>query len=319
MFDIIINPAGASGSAKKKWKNEIEPVFQQSQVKYKVYYSSLEHDIPDIMKELTSQNEVRDIVIIGGDGSMNLAVNGIQNFKNTRIGLIPCGSGNDFALGLNISKDSKKCAEEIIQGKIKRIIDVGEVIYYDRYEEIQKEEVKEDGFVHHRFNISSGIGFDAHICQQAQVSKTKKVLNKIHLGKLVYLFTAIRIIASTKRVPARITIDGKSDYYPELLFTVGMNTKYEGGGFQFCPHAKEDDSKLDLCIGNHLSQFDFFRIFPYAYSGSHLKFQGVTEKRSQTIEIECDRPMWVHTDGEVTCKSKHIIMTILKDKLQMLN
>ncbi len=319
MFDIIINPAGASGSAKKKWINEIETVFHDANVEYKVYYSTLEHDIPDIIKELTSQDEERNIVIVGGDGSMNLAVNGIQNFEKTKLGLIPCGSGNDFALGLNISKDPKQCAQEIIQGKVKRTIDVGEVIYYDRYEELLKEEVSSDGYVHHLFNISSGIGFDAHICQQAQISRWKKILNKIHLGKLVYLVTAVRIIASTKRVGAKITIDGNTTSYPELLFTVGMNTKYEGGGFQFCPHAKEDDGKLDLCIGDHLSQFDFFRIFPYAYSGSHLKFNGVIEKRSHTIEIECERPMWVHTDGEVTCKSKHIQMRIYEHQLQMLN
>lgn len=319
MFDVIINPAGASGKTKKTWIKEIEPLFQEANVKYNVYYSSLEYDISDIIKDLTSTNEERNIVIIGGDGSMNLAVNGIQNFKKTRIGLIPCGSGNDFALGLGIKKDIKQCTKDILQGTVKRNIDVGEVIYFDRYEELCKEPKQVDGYVHRRFVISSGIGFDAHICQRAQISPMKKVLNKIHFGKLVYLFVAIKIIASSKRIPTKITINQTIYDYPELLFAVGMNTKYEGGGFQFCPHASESDHKLDLCIGNQLSQFDFFRIFPYAYSGSHLKFHGVSENQSSVIEIQSEQPMWVHTDGEVTCKSKHIKMSVLNETLQMLN
>lgn len=319
MFDVIINPAGASGKTKKKWIKEIEPLFQQASVKYNVYYSSLDYDISDIIKDLTFTNEERNIVIVGGDGSMNLAVNGIQDFKKTRIGLIPCGSGNDFALGLGISKDIKQCTKQILEGNIQRKIDVGEVIYFDRSEELCKEEKQSDGFVHRRFVISSGIGFDAHICQRAQISPMKKALNKIHLGKLVYLLIAIKIIASTKRIPTKITINQTTYDYPELLFAVGMNTKYEGGGFQFCPHACEIDHQLDLCIGNQLSQFDFFRIFPYAYSGSHLKFDGVYENRSSTIEIESEKPMWVHTDGEVTCQSKHIKMQILNESLKMLN
>ncbi len=319
MFDVIINPAGASGKTKKKWIKEIEPLFRQANVEYNVYYSSLDYDISDIIKDLTSTNEERNIVIVGGDGSMNLAVNGIQDFKKTRIGLIPCGSGNDFALGLGISKDIKQCTKQILEGNIQRSIDVGEVIYFDRSEELCKEEKQSDGFVHRRFVISSGIGFDAHICQRAQISPIKKALNKIHLGKLVYLLIAIKIITSTKRIPTKITINQTTYDYPELLFAVGMNTKYEGGGFQFCPHACETDHQLDLCIGNQLSQFDFFRIFPYAYSGSHLKFDGVYENRSSKIEIESENPMWVHTDGEVTCQSKHIKMQILNESLKMLN
>ena len=131
--------------------------------------------------------------------------------------------------------------------------------------------------------------------------------------------TAIRIIASTKRIPSTIVADGKEYAFPALLFSVCMNTKYEGGGFQFCPHAESDDGLLDVCVGNHLSQFDFFRIFPYAYSGKHLKFKGVTEMKAKEIEIKVEKPMWVHTDGEVNCQSTHIQIHLLKEKLQMLN
>lgn len=319
MFDIVINPAGASGKTNKLWKNKIQKIFDEANVEYKVYYSTLDHDIHEILHELTSTNTERSIVIIGGDGTMNLAVNGIENFEKTKIGLIPCGSGNDLAKGLNISKDVEQVTKQILKNEVFRKIDVGEVVYFDRSEEHRKETPTSDGYVHHRFNISSGIGFDAAICEQAQVSKTKDFLNKLHLGKLIYIVVAIKIIATTKRVPSFISVDGSKEEYSDLLFTVGMNTAYEGGGFKFCPHCKSDDHLLDLCIGNNLSQWDFFRIFPYAYSGSHLKFKGVTETRGKEIEIQCEKPMWVHTDGEVACKSKHIKLQLLNEQLQMLD
>lgn len=319
MFDVVINPAAASGRVKKVWLRTIEPIFQAANVDYNVHFSTLEYNIPEIMRDLTSTQEKRNIIVVGGDGTMNLAVNGIVDFENTRIGYIPCGSANDLAKGLHISKDLETCAKQILQGKVHRCMDVGEVVYLNQENILQKEETSEDGYVHHRFNISSGIGFDAHICEEAQISKAKKVLNKIYLGKLVYIMTAIRIIASTKRIPSTMIVDGKEYAFPALLFSVCMNTKYEGGGFQFCPHAESDDGLLDVCVGNHLSQFDFFRIFPYAYSGNHLKFKGVTEMKAREIEIKVEKPMWVHTDGEVNCQSTHIQIHLLKEKLQMLN
>lgn len=318
MPEIVINPAGASGRTLKVWK-KIEPMFQESGIPYQVHYSTLDHGITDIVKELTSTQTDRDIVIVGGDGTMNQAVNGIRDFQHTRIGFISCGSGNDLARGLKLSKDPEENVRTILKGNTFRTIDVGETVYLNRMHELVKERASSDGYVHRRFNISSGIGFDAAICQKAQIAPAKKTLNQIHLGKLIYLGVAIEIIATTKRTAAWITTDGHTEKYDQLLFTVAMNEPYEGGGFMFCPHADDHDSQLDLCIGNEISKFDFYRIFPYAYKGNHLKFKGVYEKRGHVIDIRTEEPKWVHTDGEVTCMSSHIRIDLLSEKMKMLN
>ena len=318
MPEIVVNPAGASGRTLKTWK-KIEPVFRNSGVPYQVHFSTLEHGVTDIVRELTSDHSDKDIVIIGGDGTMNQAVNGIQDFSHTRIGFISCGSGNDLARGLKLSKNPEENAEKILKGDTARTIDIGETVYFNRMNELTKERASADGYVHRRFNISSGIGFDAAICQKAQIAPAKKTLNKMHLGKLIYLGVAIEIIATTKRTGAWITVDGSTEKYDQLLFTVAMNEPYEGGGFKFCPHADDHDHLLDLCIGNEISKFDFYRIFPYAYKGNHLKFKGVYEKRGHSIEIKTEEPKWVHTDGEVTCMSSHIRISLLSEKMKMLN
>lgn len=318
MFEIVINPAGASGHTLKVWK-QIEPVFQHSGKPYRTHFSTLEYGITDIVKDLTASHSAIDIVIVGGDGSMNQAVNGIQDFTHTRIGFISCGSGNDLARGLHLSKNYVNNVETILQGKTVRTINVGETIYLNRMNELTREKVSSDGYVHRRFNISSGIGFDAAICQKAQVAPAKKTLNKLHLGKLIYLRVAIETIASTRQTTAWITTDGKTEKFDQLLFTVAMNEPYEGGGFKFCPYANDHDDILDFCTGNHISKLDFYRIFPYAYRGNHLKFKGVYANKARTIDIRTEEPKWVHTDGEVTCMSSHIRMHLLSEKMNMLN
>ena len=88
-FDIIVNPAGAGGKTAAFWK-QWEPSF--SGVEYEVHFSSKEHGIKEITQELTSQGRDVNLVIVGGDGSMNEAVNGIADFSHVRLGLLPCGS-----------------------------------------------------------------------------------------------------------------------------------------------------------------------------------------------------------------------------------
>ncbi|MBR4163566.1 MAG: YegS/Rv2252/BmrU family lipid kinase [Solobacterium sp.] len=314
MFEIIVNPAGASGKTLKTWKTA-EQIIRKYTKAYNVHYSSENYGIAQIVRDLTGRQKDTDIIVFGGDGSMNEAINGIQDFERTRIGFISCGSGNDLYRSLEIHESLEQRLQIILQKNTVRELDVGELTYYNCYDA--------DGMIvkatpyTRRFNISCGIGFDAAVCANA-ASDWKKVLNKLHLGQLIYIATAVNTIIQTKRVPARITSDGVTREFPKLLFAVVMNQPFEGGGFKFAPEAKGDDRKLDLCVADGLTQFDFFRMFPFAYSGNHIQFHGVYISRAEKTEIETDIPLWVHTDGEIEYMSDHISMKLLDQKLRML-
>lgn len=310
MYEIVINPYGATGGSLKMWER-IQPLFRECGHEYNVHFSSANESITDIVRKL-SVNPC-DLFIIGGDGTLNQAVNGIADFDNVRIAMISVGSGNDFARSQNYDKDPVEHVRKLLHSHIERKIDVGEVIYHNRFEET--ETTKKN---HRRFVISAGIGFDAAICHEAGISKYKKALNKLHMGKLIYIFTAIHIIATTKRVKGTIRVDKTKKTYDELLLSVIMNEPYEGGGFKFCPKAIDNDNTLDICIADHLSQFDFFRIFPYAYSGAHTKFKGITSATLNEAEIETEEPMWVHTDGETPCMSSHITVRLHTAKMRLI-
>ncbi|MBR3345511.1 MAG: hypothetical protein IKG37_00375 [Solobacterium sp.] len=319
-FDVLVNPGGAGGKTLAFWK-EIESCFNG--VDYEVHFSTLDHGISAITNELTSQSREVNLILVGGDGSMNEAVNGIADFSRVRLGLIPSGSANDLAKDIDIAGDTRQQISTILEGTTKRSIDVGEVILHNRSSVIDPLTLEEDPHTYQdetrlRFNVSAGIGWDAEICRCVQVSPLKKVLNRIHLGKLIYIAEAVRTVFAMNTFHCDVKADEKPLTYDRCVFCAVMNHKYEGGGFMFGPHARNDDGILDLCAVNDVTPFDFFRMFPKAYKGKQFESRFAFETRASSFRFKNDRPVWVHTDGEISCKSSDVTIHLQKEKLNLL-
>ena len=308
MFHIIVNPGSCSGRGLDNW-HKIEPRFKESGEAYKVYCSSIDKTIRDLAAEITSGTEdVIKLVVLGGDGSVNEAVNGIRDFKKTRLGFIPVGSGNDLSLSLGLP------------GEQDRIIDCElDPVSHEPIPGLQEPHKSGE---HWLFNISSGIGFDAAICQQAVISPFKRFLNRLSLGNLIYISVAIRLIMTSPMVPMRITLrgdDGSSRIRSRRgLLAVCMNQTYEGGGFMFCPGSSDQDRQVDLCMAGDINRLKFFQIFPRVYKGGHTGFKGIRTGRCRSMTIETGQPLWVHTDGEVNFKSSRITLGVYPEKLQLM-
>lgn len=319
MFHFIVNPAGASGRTGRIFR-KLEEEIRHTGAEYQVHYSTRVFGIEKICRDLTERYENPDLVIVGGDGTMNEAVNGISDISAVRVGYIPAGSGNDLGKSIGLPADRSALLHTILEGQTRRRMDVGQTEFFTVYDLIpgSPEAFRQGTPVIRRFNVSSGIGFDAHICQKAEASPLKKTLNRIYLGKLIYLSVAANVIMTEKKVPFEIITDSGTRQYPDCLFAVAMNQPYEGGGFRFCPQADDHDGKLSVCTADHVRQVDFFRIFPYAYSGNHLKFEGIEAFDTETMEIRTAVPLWVHTDGETACCSDHVRMSIMKQQLKLL-
>ncbi len=321
---VIVNPAGASGRTGKKFKKLI-PILKDSPHETEIHYSTREHGIGEICHEITSQDKDSElyIILMGGDGTLNEAINGMEHIERIHLGYLPAGSGNDLAKSLGLSsKNLDAQLKEILKLTDRRSMDIGEIIYGSTSEAIYGNDkigfTDEDNRIHRRFHDSTGLGFDAAICQAADASRYKTLLNKLYLGKLIYIFNAIKLIFSLK--PAHITVDcdGQTKVYDDCMLFVVMNNNYEGGGFKFCPEAKNNDGMLDTCIATPAKKMDFFRIFPTAYDGSHTKFSAIHMGRGQKIHVSSDSYEWVHTDGEVKCKSNDVTIRLLPEKLRLL-
>lgn len=378
MLHIIVNPYSSSGHGILKWE-KIRRLFEEAGAEFEVHIPSQKMTIESICEELTQEGteETVDLCVLGGDGTMNAVVNGIVDFSRTRVGFIQLGSGNDLALGLDMTGKTEELVRSIVRGETVRRCDVGEVLFYNRFDELdpfthqplqpydndttmqekERETAGKKPIACTRFNVSAGIGFDAAICQEANASNLKTILNKLHIGKLVYIGVACKQIFTCPKVKMRIRLidesrgtgekeagavqaaprvrNGKQELQGlkkeygkgsavttlgcrKALFAAFMNTRFEGGGFNFAPEADPGDGFLNLCAADGLARPAFFYIFPQAYNGSHLRFKGVLSGRSNAVDIRTDRPLWVHTDGEVTCRSSHIRLRVKKGALQML-
>lgn len=353
-YHIIVNPAGASGKTGKVWKR-IEPVFRESGQEYEVHYSSPGHGIADICRELeemylTGKQEKLVLVTIGGDGSVNEAMNGITDPSRILYGHIPAGSGNDIIRDMHLPKKAEDVARSILEGKVKRYFDVGELTYMDESDAAEgsaqsadssmtgKESIAagasvpqiERSWAAHigtgasrRFAISCGIGFDAGICEMSGRSRFKDVLNRLGLGKLIYLVSAFRLVQGQKSDAVTLTLDPGTEQesavcYDHVLLLACMNHQHEGGGFQFAPKAAYDDGILDLCIADPAHNSAFYKIFPFALFGAHYRFRCIHAHTAAAVDIRAALPMWVHTDGEVERKACHIRVRVLKEKLAVL-
>ncbi len=323
-FHFVVNPAGASGYTGERWK-EIEEILKERGISYRVHFSTKSKGIIAICEELTrdtsrEEDGVCRIVVVGGDGSLNEAVNGIRDFANTRVALIPAGSGNDLAADQELA-DDEILLSRILLGEETRTMDLGETICENPTELKGKPvyETDEEGNVHYLFHTSSGIGFDADVCEKVAYSRLKKVLNAIHLGKTIYILTALRQIFATHRFSMDLSLDyGRSISEERVLLMSVMNHRYEGGGLMLCPDADDQDGQLDLCWASLRFKSAFFWIFPSAYSGKHVKYKAVHIDRTTKLRIETQKPHWVHTDGEVGCKASTVRIRVFPEKLHLM-
>lgn len=306
IYHFILNPVSRSGKGRQLWNTVIEPYLQAAKVPYEAHFSRESGDITRLTREIASADcaEPHRIVILGGDGTMDEALQGIPDFSRVALGYIPIGSGNDFTRDMPISRDPLKALKQILEAEKTTAVDIGTTTY-------------EDG-TSHRFIVSSGIGFDAAVCEETNRSEMKGFLNKIGLGKLSYLGIALKQLFASKATSCQIRLDdGEPISIQKILFVAFMNHMYEGGGFKFAPNADYRDGLLDLCVVGDLSKALILVALPTAFFGKHYMFRGITAYRARKIEIHTSSPLWVHTDGEVARRSDRLTVTCQKQALQM--
>ncbi len=323
MYYCIVNPTARSGKGKEIW-NKLESKFKEKNINYRAAYTNGPGNATELAKKLTSndsylENEFVKIVVLGGDGTLNEVMNGIQNFTKVKLGYIPIGSSNDFARDLNYSKNIDDTLDNIIKGDIVRTLDLGKVTYNSMTKPISR--LHNDNISNIRyFDVSSGIGFDAAVCEEALFSGTKNFFNKIGLGKLTYGTIAIRQLLKATKIPCIIELeDGKTVHLDHFLLITAMIHHYEGGGFNFAPKADLTDGLFDLCVVGDIPKPKMFLALPFAYFGFHYMFKGVYHYKVRKVNIKTELPMWVHTDGEVSVKSDSITIECLRKRLMLMN
>lgn len=318
MYYILLNPVSQSGQSAKIWKS-LESVFIENKIPYKLLVSKKPGGLGEHVRNLTAKlpedESCINVILLGGDGSLNEALQGVSDFSRINFGYIPTGSSNDFARDLKLPKNPRRLLELILSNGAKnhvRRLDLGELIYVNQCNTSQTDDSR-------YFAVSAGIGFDAAVCEEAMNSPLKNVLNKLKLGKLTYLGVALKQLIQAESVSCDLTIDDAGPIrLNRFLFIAAMLHRYEGGGFKFCPDADASDGIIDLCVVGKIAKPVILVALPTAFLGKHYMFPQITPYTARRIEIKTSVPLWVHTDGEVHTKSDHIIITCRKQTIRFL-
>lgn len=223
------------------------------------------------------------VVAAGGDGTVHEVVNGLYEARtagyDVSLGVIPIGSGNDFAFANGLLTNVATAVPRIFTGK-KRLVDLARV-------EDDKGRVKV-------FDNNFGLGFDAVV-----VIETEKVTWA--RGFLMYLIAVFRAIAFYYERPhVQLTFDGEAVNQDILFLALGLGPR-GGGGFLLVPDAKNDDNLIDSCTVNPVGRATMLRLMPKTFNGSHVTSRHVTMRKSQHITIRSNLPMPIHIDGEMFC------------------
>lgn len=311
MLYVICNPASKSGQGRKLWK-KAKLIFKNEKTEFRIYKTSLNRNASSIARAILEKDCSDDIqlMVLGGDGTINEALQGFSDADFDRVTLtyIPTGSSNDLARDNEYDDNMITNLCHLLYSKEYKYMDLGVVTY-------NKEETL--GYNKRYFAVSTGMGYDASVCHEVNGSKLKNVFNRIGLGKLVYLFIALKQLFETPKNSIEITIDDKETVKLNKCYFVSvLNHKYQGGGMMFCPDADASDGILDVCYAAGISKLGVLTTLPSCYKGKHVGKKGIGIDTARKVHIVSENPLYVHTDGEVKTMATDITVSILPSKLK---
>ena len=278
---VILNPAAGRG-----YGAQVAPELCQWLQAEGVDFDIVRTEGPWHAAELAKQaaeDGFETIVGAGGDGTANEVINGLmkasQNGAQRKMGVIPAGSGRDFASGLGLPLDLREACRRITCQQLKRI-DLGRVT-------VPGQEPRYFGNV-------VGVGFDGAVLIETLKMK--------HLrGLPLYLLAVLRTIFLNFDSPMMtIEYDNQKIKLPATMVSVA-NGPREGGGFIIAPNAEPDDGHFDLCIAREVSRLTMLRLLPQFLRGTHTDLDPVTMARAKTVTISSPDGLVAHVDGEVLC------------------
>ncbi|MFB6320284.1 diacylglycerol/lipid kinase family protein [Saccharicrinis sp. FJH54] len=294
---VILNPhAGARRGEKDKEK--ILNLLKRYNFDFEYAESNYRGHTIELTRNAVSSGQ-KQFIIIGGDGSLNEALNGIMSVKkegvnDVCIAMIPVGTGNDWIRTFDIPNDYKKSVEVIRQANLVHQ-DVGMVTWGS------------NGTTEKRFFANmAGFGFDAVVAD-----KVNSMKDKGWSGKWLYLWSLAFSYLKYKTCMMRFEVDGQR--FNETIFTVSIGIgKFNGGGMMQAPDAVPDNGEFTMTMIRKIGIWGILKNLRGLYNGSFLKDPHVltTSGREVRIESRCLIPGEV--DGEQLGKSNFSIALIPK-------
>jgi diacylglycerol kinase (ATP) len=217
------------------------------------------------------------VVAAGGDGTLNEVVNGIgENLGDARVGLIPLGTGNDFARTIGVPDDLEAAIDLIVIGET-RDVDLVRVT---------SDEVR------YFVNVSAG-GFSG-LVDEKLTPEMKKTW-----GPLAYLRGAAAALPELRAYRTTLALDNSESLTLDLYNVVVANGRYVAGGTLIAPEASIDDGLLDIVLIPKRSAPELALLAAQVALGTHLTSEAIVFRRAAQVTVNSKPGMWFNVDGEL--------------------
>ena len=287
MFHIIVNPQGGKGKSLKALA-KVEQILKSKNVEYSVHKTEYAGHATEITRELSKTPDTK-IIMMGGDGSFNEILNGIDNFDNVTLGIVPCGSGNDFVKKSGHPMDIAKAMDIILNGKEE----------YCDYIQLDDRRC---------LNVLGG-GMDVDVLLNYATRKHSP-------AKVRYYMSLFHVLAHARFHHLRLTVDD-GEPMERSVFMIGVgNGGIIGGGIPICPAADPYDGELSIVVVNEMKKSKILVELPGFLSAKHVKkpYTEVFSGKKLRLEVLDDSKFEV--DGEIF-DGTDVHAELIHDKLRI--
>jgi len=279
-FFIVINPSSGNTNFKKSWET-ITHFLKLKKINFSYSFTEYrKHEV--ILVDKAIKQGYRNIISVGGDGTLHHVVNGImkQRYIKTskiKLGVIPLGTGNDWIKTYGNPLSIKKSINIIISNKT-IYQDIGYINMLDNKIEY--------------FNNLAGIGYDGYIVNK--LTSLKKI------GSIAFLISGLYGLFFYKKKKYQIKINNISLNKKCLMILVGL-CKYSGGGLRVTKNPNPLDGLLDITLVKNFSFFELLFNIPKLYNGKIVNHKKVSTFKTKKIIVKniSNNNSFIEADGEI--------------------
>lgn len=295
-YVFIANPNAGAKNGFEKYRDRITSTCEKMGVPYKFMLTRSGSDLTDFARSEGETGDDVRIIVMGGDGGICGAANGIIGMRNVEFGIIPCGSGNDYVKTFGGAKGFEDIEHYLTAPS--RYVDAIDTGHFASV------------------NICS-MGIDAIICDRTnRMTRTKKLL-----GSGTYTLAVLISMLGKVYNTLKITIDDNEIYEGEYMFSLAASGKYYGGGYMGAPMADPSDGLLDFVMIKRVSKLKMASLLGDYKSGRYpesKKFDGLlTVRRGKKMKIESEKPAIVNIDGECL-KLSEVTFKVIPSALRLI-
>ena len=268
-YHIISNPAAGKTKSGKSLQI-VQDVFTESGAAFETHLTERAGDATEIARRLTENGET-EIIALGGDGMLHEVLNGLADPSACNFGLIPSGTGNDFAEKIGLPLDADATARIVLKGEVKETdyLEVGGM----------------------RCMNVAGVGMDVDVLERCQKGKMK--------GKLKYFKSLLQSLFSFKGYRVEIQSEEVTETR-DVLLAAACNGSQFGGGIRICPAADVADGKLDVVIVDCLGgKWKIIKAFMALLKGKILEYPAAKHFLCDTVKFLPKQDCAMQLDGEL--------------------